>query len=153
MNSRRSRPYCCPVRLADIVGKLASSQQTAICTMLLNRLSVHAISVVLVGRTGQEIAESGVNPASAGCPFRRAAPVRACDNWRRLEMKKQYSIAAASALVTGLLSTAALAQEAATVAFLMPDQASTRYEEHDFPGFKAAMDELCPDCTVVYQNA
>src|SRR5690606_29550306 len=66
---------------------------------------------------------------------------------------KQYSIAAASALVTGLLSTAALAQEAATVAFLMPDQASTRYEEHDFPGFKAAMDELCPDCTVVYQNA
>lgn len=68
-------------------------------------------------------------------------------------MKKQYSIAAASALVTGLLSTAALAQEAATVAFLMPDQASTRYEEHDFPGFKAAMDELCPDCTVVYQNA
>ncbi|MDP0927645.1 sugar ABC transporter substrate-binding protein [Paracoccus onubensis] len=68
-------------------------------------------------------------------------------------MKKRYSIAAASALVTGLLSTAALAQEAATVAFLMPDQASTRYEEHDFPGFKAAMDELCPDCTVVYQNA
>ena len=27
------------------------------------------------------------------------------------------------------------------VAFLMPDQASTRYEQHDFPGFKAAMDK------------
>ena len=40
-----------------------------------------------------------------------------------------------------------------TVAFLMPDQASTRYEQHDFPGFKAEMEKLCPDCTVIYQNA
>ncbi len=35
----------------------------------------------------------------------------------------------------------------------MPDQASTRYEEHDYPGFKAEMAKLCPDCTVIYQNA
>jgi D-xylose transport system substrate-binding protein len=35
----------------------------------------------------------------------------------------------------------------------MPDQASTRYEEHDFPGFEAEMAKLCPDCTVIYQNA
>lgn len=40
-----------------------------------------------------------------------------------------------------------------TVAFLMPDQSSTRYEERDFPAFKAEMARLCPDCTVVYQNA
>ncbi|MEI4472267.1 sugar ABC transporter substrate-binding protein [Frigidibacter sp. MR17.24] len=46
-----------------------------------------------------------------------------------------------------------MAQAEATVAFLMPDQASTRYEQHDFPGFKAAMETLCPDCTVIYQNA
>ena len=45
------------------------------------------------------------------------------------------------------------AQEAATVAFLMPDQASTRYEQHDYPGFKAEMAKLCADCTVIYQNA
>ncbi|MGR3761971.1 ABC transporter substrate-binding protein [Roseobacteraceae bacterium NS-SX3] len=50
-------------------------------------------------------------------------------------------------------ATASPAQEAATVAFLMPDQASTRYEEQDFPGFKRAMGELCPACTVIYQNA
>ena len=68
-------------------------------------------------------------------------------------MKTRYSIAAASALMASLLGGAALAQEAATVAFLMPDQASTRYEEHDFPGFEAAMKELCADCTVIYQNA
>src|SRR3954468_1555893 len=41
----------------------------------------------------------------------------------------------------------------ATVAFLMPDQASTRYEQHDFPGFKAEMAKLCADCKVLYQNA
>jgi D-xylose transport system substrate-binding protein len=35
----------------------------------------------------------------------------------------------------------------------MPDQASTRYEQHDFPGFKAEMAKLCPDCKVLYQNA
>ncbi|WP_062207430.1 sugar ABC transporter substrate-binding protein [Aureimonas sp. AU12] len=40
-----------------------------------------------------------------------------------------------------------------TVAFLMPDQGSTRYEQHDFPGFKAEMEKICPKCTVIYQNA
>ena len=59
-------------------------------------------------------------------------------------------------LLTGtamaLLAGTALAQEAATVAFLMPDQASTRYEEHDYPGFQAEMAKLCADCTVIYQK-
>ena len=39
------------------------------------------------------------------------------------------------------------------VAFLMPDEASTRYEEHDRPGFVARMKTLCPTCTVLYNNA
>ena len=60
----------------------------------------------------------------------------------------------ATALTAILLAgTAASAQTSGTVAFLMPDQGSTRYEEHDFPGFKAEMEKLCPDCTVIYQNA
>jgi D-xylose transport system substrate-binding protein len=59
-----------------------------------------------------------------------------------------------SALAVALLGgTASFAQTWGTVAFLMPDQASTRYEEHDFPGFEAEMAKLCPDCTVIYQNA
>lgn len=68
-------------------------------------------------------------------------------------MTRKFSLLAASALTSLLGVAPALAQDAATVAFLMPDQASTRYEEHDFPGFKDAMGELCPDCTVIYQNA
>jgi D-xylose transport system substrate-binding protein len=60
----------------------------------------------------------------------------------------------AGALCLGLVgATAASAAPSGTVAFLMPDQASTRYEQHDFPGFKAEMAKLCPDCKVLYQNA
>jgi D-xylose transport system substrate-binding protein len=41
----------------------------------------------------------------------------------------------------------------AKIAFLMPDEGSTRYEEHDRPGFVAEMAKLCAGCTVLYQNA
>lgn len=43
--------------------------------------------------------------------------------------------------------------ENAKVAFLMPDLASTRYELQDKPLFEARMKQLCPSCTVIYQNA
>ncbi len=43
--------------------------------------------------------------------------------------------------------------ENAKIAFLMPDLASTRYEQQDAPLFKAKMKELCPTCEVLYQNA
>lgn len=69
-------------------------------------------------------------------------------------MKKIFHKMAISALTAGLLSSSAVqAETSGTVAFLMPDQASTRYEEHDFPGFKAEMEKLCSECKVIYQNA
>lgn len=56
--------------------------------------------------------------------------------------------------VLGLLAgSGCKVQTQDTVAFLMPDQASTRYEERDFPGFKTEMSRLCPECSVIYQNA
>lgn len=39
------------------------------------------------------------------------------------------------------------------VAFLMPDNASPRYQKYDAPLFKAKMKQLCPKCEVLYQNA
>ena len=58
------------------------------------------------------------------------------------------------AIALSLMGAApAFAATSGTVAFLMPDQASTRYEQHDFPGFKAEMAKLCPACKVLYQNA
>ena len=67
----------------------------------------------------------------------------------------KWTLAGLGAMATTLLGSAAFAQTAenATVAFLMPDQASTRYEEHDAPGFIAEMQKLCPSCKVIYQNA
>ncbi|RWM11478.1 MAG: sugar ABC transporter substrate-binding protein [Mesorhizobium sp.] len=60
---------------------------------------------------------------------------------------------AVSSLALG--ATFANAQDIAgsTVAFLMPDQGSTRYEEHDHPGFVAEMKKLCDSCKVLYLNA
>lgn len=52
-----------------------------------------------------------------------------------------------------LMSSGCKVQTQDTVAFLMPDQGSTRYEERDFPAFKAEMAKLCPGCNVIYQNA
>jgi D-xylose transport system substrate-binding protein len=34
----------------------------------------------------------------------------------------------------------------------MPDQGSTRYDEHDWPGFQAELKKICPDCKAIYQN-
>ena len=65
------------------------------------------------------------------------------------------SIGAAALALCLLGGTAALAAAVsdAKVAFLMPDQASTRYEQHDHPGFVAEMKKKCATCTVLYQNA
>ena len=66
-------------------------------------------------------------------------------------MKRILSITAI-ALIGLLLNSAASFAEPGMVAFLMPDQGSTRYDKHDWPGFKAEMNKLCPECELVYQN-
>ena len=76
-------------------------------------------------------------------------------------MTRPLPILPAALLGAGLLGAGLLcgvprpaaALENVTVAFLMPDQSSTRYEEHDHPGFVAQMKKLCPTCRVLYQNA
>src|SRR4051812_17961881 len=72
--------------------------------------------------------------------------------------KPSLKTTCSAALALSLLGATAMSSRAAevkdaTVAFLMPDQASTRYEQHDYPGFKAEMSKLCPECKVLYQNA
>jgi D-xylose transport system substrate-binding protein len=43
--------------------------------------------------------------------------------------------------------------EAFTIALLLPESKTTRYEAFDRPLFEAAIAEQCPDCTVIYSNA
>lgn len=66
---------------------------------------------------------------------------------------KVKALSVSLGFLAGLMGSAALAEPSGTVAFLMPDQGSTRYEEHDYPGFKAEMAKLCAACEVIYQNA
>jgi D-xylose transport system substrate-binding protein len=40
-----------------------------------------------------------------------------------------------------------------TIAFLLPETQTARYEALDRPLFEAKVEELCPDCDILYQNA
>lgn len=82
-------------------------------------------------------------------------------------MKKSVQRAAVALTAIGLLTGALSGCSASTgssgssggasasgkVAFLMPDEASTRYELQDHPDFVAKMKQLDPGVQVLYQNA
>jgi D-xylose transport system substrate-binding protein len=40
-----------------------------------------------------------------------------------------------------------------SIGFLLPETQTARYESHDRPLFEAKVEELCPDCEVLYYNA
>jgi D-xylose transport system substrate-binding protein len=40
-----------------------------------------------------------------------------------------------------------------TIAFLLPETQTARYESQDRPLFEQAVERLCPDCDIFYQNA
>ena len=40
-----------------------------------------------------------------------------------------------------------------TIALLLPESKTTRYESQDRPNFEAKVTELCPDCEIIYNNA
>lgn len=81
---------------------------------------------------------------------------------KKLTMRFAAAVAVAAVVSVGLWgcssstgSNASTTSGAASgkVAFLMPDEASTRYELQDHPDFVAKMKSLCPSCQVLYQNA
>jgi len=39
------------------------------------------------------------------------------------------------------------------IALLLPETKTSRYEAHDRPEFEAKVEELCPECEVIYSNA
>ncbi len=55
-----------------------------------------------------------------------------------------------------MAATEAPATQAPTggkIALLLPETKTTRYESADKPDFEAKMQELCPDCQIIYSNA
>ncbi|WP_214407742.1 substrate-binding domain-containing protein [Pseudonocardia lacus] len=63
------------------------------------------------------------------------------------------SLAACSQAAPTPDAAAAAAANSPVIAFLMPDQASTRYERYDYPLFQSRVDNLCVRCDVIYSNA
>ncbi|WP_235560034.1 sugar ABC transporter substrate-binding protein [Microbacterium sp. Leaf159] len=64
------------------------------------------------------------------------------------------SLGAVAALVlSGCSATNDSGDEALTIAFLMPESNTTRYEAFDKPLFEAAIEELAPGSKVLYSNA
>lgn len=59
----------------------------------------------------------------------------------------------ASGPASGTAASTGGGAAATTIAFLMPDEASTRYEQHDRPGFEAKLKEVSPGSKVLYNNA
>ncbi|NLT05600.1 MAG: sugar ABC transporter substrate-binding protein [Solirubrobacterales bacterium] len=45
------------------------------------------------------------------------------------------------------------ADEGGTVALLLPESKTARYESQDRPNFVNKLEELCPDCELIYSNA
>jgi D-xylose transport system substrate-binding protein len=43
--------------------------------------------------------------------------------------------------------------DAVTIALLLPETETARYESQDRPLFEAQVEELCPDCEIIYNNA
>jgi D-xylose transport system substrate-binding protein len=50
-------------------------------------------------------------------------------------------------------STTAASGKGGTIALLLPETKTTRYELHDRPSFAAKVQALCPDCKIDYANA
>lgn len=40
-----------------------------------------------------------------------------------------------------------------TIALLLPETKTSRYEAHDRPDFEEKVEELCPECEIIYSNA
>jgi D-xylose transport system substrate-binding protein len=53
----------------------------------------------------------------------------------------------------GSSTSAAKSGGAKTIALLLPETKTTRYEQHDRPRFEAKVKAICPDCKIDYANA
>lgn len=80
---------------------------------------------------------------------------------RRTVLRSLFATAAASMLVLGVAacgdddgdSDDGGGSGAKAISLLLPESQTTRYDEQDKPLFEAKLMELCPDCTLSYQNA
>ncbi len=68
-------------------------------------------------------------------------------------MSRVAWLAVAMVLALGACTAAGTAEDAHTIALLLPESKTSRYESIDRPVFEQVVAERCPDCTVLYANA
>ena len=76
----------------------------------------------------------------------------------RLRVRILRVIASAALLVLalsgcGIVMPSSGADGSRTIALLLPESKTARYEAYDRPFFEAKVQELCPECEVIYANA
>jgi D-xylose transport system substrate-binding protein len=59
----------------------------------------------------------------------------------------------AGAVVGWVITSPAPAPKSGKIALLLPETKTTRYETKDRPYFEQKMQELCPNCQIIYSNA
>jgi D-xylose transport system substrate-binding protein len=74
------------------------------------------------------------------------------------QTKRVWALVAAAALLVavagcGSSSNGGGSSDKGTIALLLPETKTTRYEEQDKPNFERRVHELCKNCTVIYANA
>src|SRR5881275_2516148 len=78
-------------------------------------------------------------------------------NWRRPGTIAVVVIAA-GAIAAGCGSSSSSSSSSSgggsgTVALLLPENGTARYESHDHPDFQARLKQICPNCKLIYSNA
>jgi D-xylose transport system substrate-binding protein len=77
-------------------------------------------------------------------------------------MVRRVRVAAAAAIILGLTAAGCGGDDGGgggggggggKIALLLPESKTTRYEAQDRPLFEAKVEDLCPDCEIVYSNA
>ena len=77
-----------------------------------------------------------------------AVSLRSWASWRsRLPRAATTTTTGAEAVVV------ALAAESGSIALLLPESKTARYESQDRPNFERKAKELCADCKIIYSNA
>jgi D-xylose transport system substrate-binding protein len=69
---------------------------------------------------------------------------------------RRLLVAAGSLLIIGLVAAGCGGSDGgggAKIAYLLPENETPRYEAHDRPEFEEKVEELCPDCEILYSNA
>jgi D-xylose transport system substrate-binding protein len=88
------------------------------------------------------LAAAACGPAATPTPAATAAPAT--------QMTQPTATEASSSTAA---PTQASSSSSGTIALLLPETKTARYESADKPDFEAKFKELCPDCQIIYSNA